>query len=153
MLRISILLWLLLIASAGMATQAGTDVAARILVTIHYDAVDQMHGDAVERYHRPHDYGAGPNADPVLDALAREYGIVRSGGWPMRSLGVHCEVFSVPAGVDAADLASRLSQDKRVDSAEPLREFQTLTAADDSYRPLQHSLDDLDVDRAHATSR
>jgi len=152
-MRVCILLFLLLIASVGTSAQPAADTGARILVTIHYDALDQMHGDAVERYHRPHDYGAGPNADPVLDALAKDYGIVRSGGWPMRSLGVHCEVFSVPAGGDAAAIATRLSHDKRVDSAEPLREFQTLTATGESYRPLQHALDDLDIDRAHATSR
>jgi len=152
-MRLCLLLLLLLLVSAGSAAEPAADAAARILVTIHYDAIDQMHGNTVERYHRPHDYGAGPNAGPVLDALAKEYGIVRSGGWAMRSLGVHCEVFDVPAGADAVAIAARLSHDKRVDSAEPLREFQTLTASGESYRPLQHALDDLDVDRAHATSR
>ena len=152
-MRIRILLLLLLTALAATAAEPAADAGARILVTIHYDAVDQMHGDAVERYHRPHDYGAGPNADPVLDALAKDYGIVRSGGWPMRSLGVHCEVYSVPPGSDPAAIATRLSHDKRVDSAEPLREFKTLTSTGESYRPLQHALDDLDVDRAHASSR
>src|SRR5512146_1351622 len=136
-------------ASAALAADDG----ARILVTLRYDAVDQMHGDPVEHYHRPHDYGAGANVDPVLDALAKEYGIVRATGWPMRSLSVHCEVFTVPSGADAAAIADRLAHDARVDSAEPLRRFHTLTAAPKSYRSLQHSLDELDIDRAHALSR
>jgi len=84
--------------TAAVCVTAGSAHAAeaegqRILVTLHYDAVDQLHGDAIERYHRPHDYGPGASVEPVLDALAREYGLVRVNGWPMRSLSVHCEVY------------------------------------------------------------
>jgi len=129
------------------------DSAQRILVTIRYDAIDAMHGDAVERYHRPRDYGAGPSAEPILDALAAEYGIVRVTGWPMRSLTVHCEVYMLMPGADPDTVAVRLAQDLRVDSAEPLRHFQTLTSIGNSQRALQHALDELEVDRAHALSR
>jgi len=132
---------------------AAADEGDRILVTLHYDAVDQLHGDAIERYHRPHDYGPGAKVEPVLDALAKEYGLVRVNGWPMRSLSVHCEVYSVAPGVDVVALVARLSHDPRVDSAEALSRFHTLTAAGKSYRSLQHSLDELDIDRAHALSR
>jgi len=151
----SLLLLCSLIAAVCIAPGAFSAEATgeRILVTLHYDAVDQMHGDAIERYHRPHDYGPGANVEPVLDALAREYGLVRVNGWPMRSLSVHCEVYTVAAGVDVVALVARLAQDPRVDSAEPMSRFQTLTATGKSYRSLQHSLDDLDIDRAHALSR
>lgn len=154
-MRILLLLCSLVAAAcvAASVALAETDDSERILVTLHYDAVDEMHGDPVEHYHRPRDYGPGANVEPVLNALAKEYGIVRATGWPMRSLSVHCEVFTVPAGTDAAAIAARLAQDPRVDSAEPLRRFQTLTAAPKSYRSLQHSLDELDIDRAHALSR
>src|SRR5439155_8868424 len=120
---------------------------------IHYDAIDQLRGDASGRYRRPHDYGAGPNAQPVLDALANDYDLVRVTGWPMRTLGVHCEVYSAAPGTDADALAARLAKDPRVDSAEPLRQFRTLAAPADPYRPLQHALDGLDVGRAHAMAR
>ena len=56
----------------GSTLAADAQEGDRILVTLHYDAVDNMHGDAIERYHRPHDYGPGANVDPVLDALAKE---------------------------------------------------------------------------------
>jgi len=133
------------------ASAAGTQ--PRILVTIRYDAVDAMHGDAVERYHRPHGYASAANTEPVLDALAADYAIVRMGGWPMRSLAVHCEVYALAPGADPEVLAARLARDARVDSAEPLRSFQTLTTADVPFRPLQYALDELDVDNAHALSR
>jgi subtilisin family serine protease len=126
---------------------------ARLLVTIHYDAADSLHGNSADRYRRPGGYGAGPNADPVLDALAREYALTRVSGWPMRSLGVHCEIYAVAPGSDADAIAVRLAHDPRVDSAEPMREFHTLTQDTRSYRALQHALDTLQIDAAHALSR
>jgi subtilisin family serine protease len=71
----------------------------------------------------------------------------------MRSLGVHCEVFAAARGVDADALAARLAHDPRVDSAEPMRDFHTLSQGGESYRPLQHALDTLQIDAAHALSR
>ncbi len=125
----------------------------KLLVTIRYDAVDSLQGNAGDRYRRPSSYGAGPGADPLLDALAAEYSITRVSGWPMRTLGVHCEVFATARGSDADALAARLAQDPRVDSAEPMHQFRTLTTrAGDPYRALQHSLDTLEVDAAHAIS-
>ena len=133
------------------------DDGARLLVTIRYDAADNLHGNVSEHYRRPGTYGAGPNAEPVLNAIAAEYAITRVSGWPMRALGVHCEVYAIARGVDADALASRLAHDPRVDSAEPMRDFHTLTTdatmVRDSYRSLQHALDTLQVDAAHAMSR
>ena len=147
--------WLLLaLVLAGCASQrVARDTAdgERLLVTIHYDAADGLHGNLGDRYRRPGGYGAGPGADPLLDALAADYAIVRAGGWPMRTLNVHCEVFVVAHGADADALAARLSRDPRVDSAEPLRRFRTLSQTD-PYRSLQHALDTLEVDAAHALS-
>ena len=141
------------LAGCGAVRPLPDDDGARLLVTIHYDAADSLHGNPGDRYRRPGGYGAGPFADPVLDALAAEYAIVRVSGWPMRTLGVHCEVYATARGIDAAAVAARLSHDPRVDSAEPLRRFRTLSRGADPYRPLQHALDTLEVDAAHAMSR
>jgi len=145
---------LLVLLLAGCATQRPMPDAtgARLLVTIHYDAVDSLHGNLGDRYRRPGGYGAGPGADPVLDALAAEYAIVRVSGWPMRTLGVHCEVYAAAGGADADAIAARLARDPRVESAEPMRRFHTLSRGPDPYRSLQHSLDTLQVDAAHAFS-
>lgn len=141
---------------AGCATPALRAVDAggeRLLVTIHYDVVDSLHGNIGDRYRRPGGYGAGPSADPLLDALATQYSLVRVTGWPMRTLGVHCEVFAVPDGVSVDDLAAKLAHDPRVDSAEPMHRFVTLGSDTEAYRPLQHALDALEVDAAHELSR
>jgi subtilisin family serine protease len=154
MRALHLLLLLICVALAGCASTAvmRNDSGTKLLVTIRYDAVDSLQGNAGDRYRRPSSYGAGPGADPLLDALAAEYSITRVSGWPMRTLGVHCEVFATARGSDADALAARLAQDPRVDSAEPMRQFRTLTVAKDPYRALQHSLDTLEVDAAHAFS-
>jgi subtilisin family serine protease len=150
------ILLLICIALAGCAPSAvlrNDDGGTKLLVTIRYDAVDSLQGNAGDHYRRPSSYGAGPGADPLLDALAAEYSITRVSGWPMRTLGVHCEVFATARGSDADALAARLAHDPRVDSAEPMRQFRTLTTrASDPYRALQHSLDTLEVDAAHVLS-
>ncbi|HZP65485.1 MAG TPA: S8 family serine peptidase [Rudaea sp.] len=134
------------------ADAPGATEAQRILVTVRTDAVDAMYGDAVERYRRPHDYRAGPTVDRVLDAIAGDYAIVRVDGWPMRALALHCEVYAIAKNADAGTIVARLSHDRRVESAQILQHFHTLTAAT-SYRPLQYALDELDIDRAHGMSR
>src|SRR5512141_3086093 len=93
-------LLLLVLVVAGCASQRATpDVdGARLLVTIHYDAADGLQGNLSDRYRRPGGYGAGPGAEPLLDALAADYGIVRAGGSPLRTLNVHCEVFATARG-------------------------------------------------------
>ena len=147
------LLWFCLALIGCASTGAVRDTGGtKLLVTIRYDAVDGLMGNAGDHYRRPNSYGAGPGADPLLDALAAEYAITRVSGWPMRTLGVHCEVFATARGSDADAVAARLAQDPRVDSAEPMRQFRTLTNKVDPYRPLQHALDTLEVDAAHAMS-
>jgi subtilisin family serine protease len=152
MMRALLILLLLCAALAGCASTGAVrdSGGTKLLVTIRYDAVDSLQGNPGDRYRRPSSYGAGPGAGPVLDALAAEYAITRVSGWPMRTLGVHCEVFATASGSDADAVAARLARDPRVDSAEPMRQFHTLSRAEDPYRPLQHSLDTLEVDAAHA---
>ena len=147
------LLVILGLLAGPLATGARTAVASqRILVTIRYDAIDGMHGDITERYHRPHDYAAGANIEAVLNALATDYELVRISGWPMRSLALHCEVYALATGADTQATVARLAQDHRVDSAERLQRFRTLTSRANTYRPLQHALDELQIDAAHRQS-
>jgi subtilisin family serine protease len=152
---LSLLLVLAAFALGGCAASGGLRESGgeRILVTLRYDAVDAIHGDPVERYRRPRDYGAGSSAEPLLNALAAEYGIARVSGWPMRALGVHCEVYALAPGTDSGAVVARLARDPRVDSAEPLQHFRTLTSAADPYRSLQHGLDGLEIGAAHALTR
>src|SRR3569832_246061 len=102
MLRAALIVLLIALLPACASQRALPHAAGeRLLVTIHYDVADTQHGDPADRYLRPASYGAGPGAEPVLNALAAEYALTRVSGWPMRALGVHCEVFAVARGADA----------------------------------------------------
>src|SRR5690606_16474316 len=96
-------------------------------------------------------YGAPPpDVDRVLDQLAREHGLERKEGWPIRSLDVYCEVFVVPEGRDIEDVVERLQADSRVDLAQRMYLFQTLGSRyDDPSADLQPGAGGLGVEQAH----
>ena len=144
-------LFALLLALAPSLACAGG--GPRLLVTLKTDATDALRGDPTAYAHRPHGYGASAHLAPTLDALARDFGLARVSGWPMRALGVHCEVFEARADADVDSIAARLMADPRVESAQPMHVYRTLTSADDPYRSLQRGYDQLALDAAHARSR
>ena len=108
-------------------------------------------GPLDSRYLRRRGYGAPPpDVDRLLDQLAKEHGITRKDGWPIRSLGVYCEVFVVPADRDIDEVLGRLGADPRVELAQPMQMFRTLGSRyDDPYADLLAASRDLGVEDAH----
>lgn len=100
-------------------------------------------------------YSVSPAARATASAVARAYQLRQVTGWPIRVLGVHCLVFEVPAGVTRAQLIDRLNRDPRVESAQPLQSFGSLTTTtyNDPYEHLQRNLDTMNVVQAHDWSR
>lgn len=99
-------------------------------------------------------YGPSPRAQSVTNAIASRYGLHAKDAWAIGVLGVHCVVFAAPSDVDMQQLLGRLRQDKRVDSAQPLQTFATLTADyRDKFFELQKNLLSLAVPQAHRVSR
>lgn len=146
------------LAAAGCATidvpatsQAATGREVLLTITQEHGAGINLTGPIDSRYLRRRGYGAPPpELDRVLDQLAKEHGIERKEGWPIRSLHVYCEVFVVPAGRDVDDVLERLRADPRVDLAQPMNLFRTLGSRyDDPYAALQPAALDLGVEQAH----
>ncbi|HEX6995114.1 MAG TPA: S8 family serine peptidase [Gammaproteobacteria bacterium] len=108
-------------------------------------------GPLDSRYLRRRGYGAPPpDVDRLLDQLAKEHGIRRKDGWPIRSLEVYCEVFVVPEDRDLDEVLERLSADPRVDLAQPMHQFRTLGSRyDDPYADLLPAARELGVEEAH----
>jgi subtilisin family serine protease len=99
-------------------------------------------------------YMAGGAARAVGRALVREYHLRESASWPIALLGVNCLVYELPPGADPAQLLARLARDPRVESVQPLLNFETATLPyNDPYAQLQHNIDQLGVAQAHALSR
>jgi subtilisin family serine protease len=146
-------------ASTGrVADSSDTATAARqVLVTVHQRAalVAGLTGAPSQRYLQRR-YGPSPSVDRILAQLARDHGLRRVEGWPIRSLDVYCEVYTVPDEVDVAAVLAALRMDSRVDLAQPLNLFETqATKYDDPYVDLQSAAVVLEVERAHelATGR
>jgi hypothetical protein len=99
-------------------------------------------------------YAAGSGARRTAGALAADYHLEETSSWPIALLGVHCLVYALPAGVAPELLLERLARDARVESAQPLQSFETLTTPyNDPYSTLQHNLAQMAVADAHALSR
>lgn len=148
----------LVLVAAGCATTRtpvpdSETLARELLLTVAQPerAALGLTGPLDSRYLRRRGYGAAPpDVDRVLDQLAKEHGIERKEGWPIRSLDVYCEVFVVPEGRDVDDVIERLSADPRVDLAQPMNVFGTLGSRyDDPYADLQPAALELGIEEAH----
>ncbi len=98
--------------------------------------------------------GRSPEVARVVADLADDYRLNEIEGWPMRSLGLHCAVFTIEPGATADAVVARLSGDARVESAQTMQHFELRVRPEsartnDPYRPLQRSLEDLHLADAH----
>jgi subtilisin family serine protease len=86
--------------------------------------------------------------------LATQYKLKPVREWPITQLRVHCIVYQMSAGESQPDLLRRLRSDSRVESAQPLHSFDTLSGTyNDPYAGLQRNLAVMGVPQAHAWSR
>ena len=99
-----------------------------------------------------------PTAETVSRALAEletVYRLQTLAAWEMTSLGVHCVIFLSRADKPLPLLIRQLQHDSRIDLAQPMQWFETLSEQEDPYRSLQTSADALHLRQAHrlATGR
>jgi subtilisin family serine protease len=99
-------------------------------------------------------YQAGGSARGVSHSLAKDYGLRETSSWPIAVLGVHCLVYALPAGIDPAQMQSRLANDPRVESVQPLQRFDTAsTPYNDPYAALQDNVRQLAIPEAQSLTR
>jgi len=135
----------------------GVDHSRLVVVTVRNPAPPNIPhaGSTARSYDAPTQYSVSPTAEMQAAAIGKAYGLKRAAAWPIAMLGVHCIVFEAPEGVDRAELLVRLRRDERVESAQPMQSFSTLSAEEnqDPYRKLQRNLDEMNVSAAHRYSR
>jgi subtilisin family serine protease len=144
-------------ATTTVATESAAAAARQILVTVRQPATlaAGLTGAPNQRYLQRR-YGPSPSVDRVLTQLAHEHDLRRVEGWPIQSLDVYCEVLTVPAGRDGAQVLAALKRDPRVDLAQRMNLFNTQAARyDDPYLELQSAATAMEVESAHelATGR
>ncbi|MBM0104670.1 S8 family serine peptidase [Steroidobacter sp. S1-65] len=108
----------------------------------------------------PRDYGSAmqyaiaPRTRATARELATRYRLTPVREWPISQLRVHCIVYRMDPGESQSDLLRRLRDDARVESAQPLNSFGTLSGTyNDPYAGLQRSLPAMGVPQAHTWSR
>lgn len=114
------------------------------------------------RHYQPNaGYGAAYRADTpsarviaAAEAVSRQFRLRLISHWPMPAIGVRCFLAEIAPGETAPEVAARLANDPRVESAQPVQVFRML-ARNDTYYGLQSSAQALHLDRLHeiATGR
>lgn len=98
-------------------------------------------------------YLAGAVARTVSNALARDYRLRESASWPIALLDVHCLVYELPADTNQQRLLEALAHDPRVESVQPLLNFETAGGYNDPYARLQRDVQQMGIAEAQALSR
>jgi hypothetical protein len=99
-------------------------------------------------------YTVGGVARSLSRALAKDYRLQESASWPIALLSVHCLVYKLPADTDQSRLLAALKRDARVESAQPLLNFETAGERyNDPYARLQHNVQQMGVAEAQDLSR
>jgi hypothetical protein len=89
-------------------------------------------GSSLIGYAPSGNYGAGQRAASTLAALQRNYRWRQLVGWPIKSLDLYCIVLEPPSGISRDTLLTALGRDRRVQLAEPLRNFSVYSGQQDT---------------------
>ena len=133
-------------ATAGAAVVQGM---AQVMVMLHLPPPHFKAGAHYAGAYR-HD-GARPARRRLALDLARIHGLTLVSDWPMPVLGVDCYVLALPPGADPVRVAQLLSDDRRVEWAQPVGQFRTLGASDPLY-PVQPGAAQWRLDELHRTA-
>ena len=153
--RLAALLLALGMASAHCAPDAATAPAAaqagaqQVMVMLHLPPPHFKAGASYAASYRQ-DAGRPARRRLALD-LARLHGLTLVSDWPMPVLGVDCYVLALPAGADPVRVAQALSDDKRVEWAQPVGQYRTLAAGDPLF-PVQPGAAQWRLDDLHRTA-
>lgn len=131
-----------------------------VVITLHNtDAMPSARaGSSPRDYGSAMPYAVAPTTRAMAHQLAAYYKMKPVREWPIAQLSIHCIVYQMNAGESQSDLLRRLRSDTRVESAQPLNSFVTMSNAEstpynDPYAGLQGSLTAMGIPQAHALSR
>ncbi len=137
---------------------ARADADLQLVVTIRDSAASLATpaGATPKTYGDSARYQPSPYARRIADELAHDYSLAWVAGWRIEVLGVHCVVFRAPDAQARSEAVRRLRNDRRVESVQPMNEFQTAAsevAYNDPYFRLQRPVELMHVPEAHRWSR
>ncbi|MEX0707259.1 MAG: S8 family serine peptidase [Woeseia sp.] len=147
------LLLLVLGAPAVASGDRQPNPAQDILVTLEARTAVPASGGAGPPYRKRKRYPVSLDVQMLVGELGRDYKLREIARWPIRSLSVFCIVYRAADGDDRDSLLTRLRADTRVESAQPLQQFETRSAGtrsyDDALIDMQRSLNVMEIPAAH----
>ena len=115
----------------------------QILVTLEENQPPPLRrpGSSSRGYVDPSGYTVSERTRRTATRLARDYDLTQGQGWPIRPLDIYCVVYEVPAEQPIEEVITRLSQDARVESVQPMQRFEVQSSYDDPYVAMQHAME------------
>lgn len=104
-------------------------------------------------------YALSPATQRVAAEIARSHGLEWRAAWTIAPLKLHCILFRITSGEDRDQLLERLKADARIELAQPLHQFETLSEAaasadyNDPYWALQRGFTRMEVSEAQRWTR
>ena len=141
--------------SSATLPTAARDAPQRYIVVTVLNPVSMPRAASTPRgYDGVGAYTVGGVARSLSRALAKDYRLKESASWPIALLNVHCLVYQLPIDSDQSLLLAALKRDARVESAQPLVNFDTAGERyNDPYARLQHNVQEMGVAEAQTLSR
>lgn len=156
-LRYILPLLLFLYSQSGIAAEPITDIDRDILITFENDGASVIGGGVSAPYRNRIRYSIAADARRSADDIAEQFSLLEVDHWPIRSLSIYCFVYRIPEGSNREEIIERIKNDARIESVQPLQEFNTRTGSsltyNDKYAKLQHGLAVLAIPDAHRYSR
>lgn len=141
------------VSATGYADNERPDASRDILVTIVDEGARSVSTGINAPYRKRKRYPTEVTTLLTASRIAEDYELVEIERWPIRSLSVLCIVYRVSGGRDRDNIVRSLNGDARIESAQRLQAFETLTGPtrhyDDTLIGLQRGLDVMDVRAAH----
>ncbi|MEO8670062.1 MAG: S8 family serine peptidase [Tahibacter sp.] len=86
-------------------------------------------GSSPRGYTNLSNYSGSDRALATAGAVARDFDLREVSAWTIEPLRLRCMAFEIKPDVDRAELLAQLQRDRRIRLAQPMHEFETLTAA------------------------
>jgi subtilisin family serine protease len=150
-------LLLLLCSQTGIAADPASDPDRDILITFENNGASAINGGVSAPYRNRIRYSIAADAKKNADDIAAQFSLLEIDHWPIRSLSIYCFVYRIPDGSNRDEIIDLIKNDDRIETVQPLQEFETGTDSrltyNDKYVKLQHGLDVLDIPLAHQYSQ
>lgn len=119
-----------LAAGTAHATGPSADPSTRLVIVAFADKPDPIPGaGATPRGYSMSGYSQGGRATRIATRVVREHALREVSAWTIGPLRLRCLLLEIPADTDREVLLARLRADPRIEIAQPLQEFTTLSMA------------------------